>query len=449
MCNHSAPAKVETTVKVETAKPVDMESIRTDGQRLYAEIERISKAKGISHDDIKAKWSGDYDYVVNFLKNPENEYAKSRNFTGTIPMYAEILGVQAEYLYLIGEGNTETMFPEPAPAPVKKEIELEAERLILEIHRLMEIKGIKPEDFKVSEGGYAKWENYQGIIDSINSRAKYGYDKLNFASHLLYSAHSAARNLGVTVEYLDDIATGKQTPMYIKKADRKTAPAPMPVAEYGVNPLEYLHRLIAWRGKETGKDKNGNNKMEGGLYSPSGEYMFNPLYVTDTWNNLDDFRKSLNSFDFMPGYLNQVWTGIDDDGVFWKKLFADYDAKLKADAAPAFKAKTVEEKDKEMKTKVTKKGKAKGKKKGTRILPAGIVRYVHVYVPALQERFSGTEGNPLCCVRALSNLSRRNMYSKVEFLGASELAEIQEPLPGTNGRGICVMITKGALRVHD
>lgn len=109
------------------------------------------------------------------------------------------------------------MCNQSAPAPVKQESELEAERLITEIHRLMEIKGIKPEDFKVSEEGFPRWETYKGIIDSINNRTKIVANderKLNFKDFLSFSAASAARNLGVTVEYLDDIATGKQTPIY-------------------------------------------------------------------------------------------------------------------------------------------------------------------------------------------------------------------------------------------
>lgn len=354
MCNHSTPAKIETTVKAEMVVPTGrklVENPTKQCQITHNEIVRIIKAKGLKENEISADFGGRADnggyenfneFMGQLYIGRGLHYNIIRDYTISIPRIAGILGVQTEYLFLIGEGKTETMFPEPAPN--KTENEVAAERLITEIHRLMEIKGIKSEDFKWNAPGWEEWESYQGIINSINGRIEHcnKYEKtFDFAKSLVFSARSAARNLGVTVEYLDDIATGKQTPMYIKKADRK------------------------------------------------------PESV---------------------------------------------------DAAPVFKAKTVAEKDKEMKAK-TKKG--KGKKKRSRILPAGIVRYVHVYVPALQERFNGAEGNPLCCVRALSNLSRRNMYSKVEFLGAAELAELSEPLPGTNGRGICVMITKGALRVHD
>lgn len=84
----------------------------------------------------------------------------------------------------------------------------------------------------------------------------------------------------------------------------------------------------------------------------------------------------------------------------------------------------------------------------TRILPGGIKRYVHVFAPALKERFDGkAKDNPLCCVRVGSNPKRFKMYRGVEFLSGASLEELAEPLAGTNGRAICVMVTTGPIRV--
>lgn len=84
----------------------------------------------------------------------------------------------------------------------------------------------------------------------------------------------------------------------------------------------------------------------------------------------------------------------------------------------------------------------------TRILPGGIKRYVHVFAPALKERFEGkVKDNPLCCVRVGSNPKRFKMYRGVEFLSGASLEELAEPLAGTNGRAICVMVTTGPIRV--
>ncbi len=86
------------------------------------------------------------------------------------------------------------------------------------------------------------------------------------------------------------------------------------------------------------------------------------------------------------------------------------------------------------------------------ILPAGTLRAIHVYVPALQERqktpWKANEGQPVMAVRsALYNYEKMRLYRMVEILGPSMLVEMPEPLPGTNGRGVAILMTREAVRV--
>ncbi len=81
------------------------------------------------------------------------------------------------------------------------------------------------------------------------------------------------------------------------------------------------------------------------------------------------------------------------------------------------------------------------------VLPAGVKRYVHVLVSALHHRFQTGEKVQLVCVRSAKRPGAYKLYRKVECLGPASLEEIETPLPGTNGRGICVMVTDAPLRV--
>lgn len=94
----------------------------------------------------------------------------------------------------------------------------------------------------------------------------------------------------------------------------------------------------------------------------------------------------------------------------------------------------------------------------SQILPAGPRRAIHVYVPALMKRqtdgWKVNDGPAVMAVRsALYGFRKMRLYRKVEILRPSrgdsvaELVEMEQPLPGTNGRGVAILFTTCALRV--
>lgn len=90
------------------------------------------------------------------------------------------------------------------------------------------------------------------------------------------------------------------------------------------------------------------------------------------------------------------------------------------------------------------------KAKNFEVLPAGIERAIHVYVPALQSRFEkGNDKRPCMAVRSIGadgKWSRMRLYRRVSWNGPTRLVEhFDEPLPGTNGRGVCIVYTTAAL----
>ena len=84
------------------------------------------------------------------------------------------------------------------------------------------------------------------------------------------------------------------------------------------------------------------------------------------------------------------------------------------------------------------------------LLPAGILRAVHVLTPALQERLKDkTSTLPVIAVRSSNkDYSRMRLYRWVEILGPSFIGEIfDQPLPGTNGRAVAVLFSEYPLQV--
>ncbi len=83
------------------------------------------------------------------------------------------------------------------------------------------------------------------------------------------------------------------------------------------------------------------------------------------------------------------------------------------------------------------------------VLVGGKVRIVHVLAPVLGQRLaSGTHNAQIVAVRLASDPEKVTAYRHVEILGPSELVDTPDsPLPGTNGRGICYLVTSAPLRV--
>lgn len=83
------------------------------------------------------------------------------------------------------------------------------------------------------------------------------------------------------------------------------------------------------------------------------------------------------------------------------------------------------------------------------ILPGGVKRAIHVFTPSLQDRLKNGGDQPVMAVRSgLHNYEKMRLYRKVDILGPSEMVELfDNPLPGTNGRGVAILFTDHALRV--
>jgi hypothetical protein len=84
----------------------------------------------------------------------------------------------------------------------------------------------------------------------------------------------------------------------------------------------------------------------------------------------------------------------------------------------------------------------------TKVLPGGVRRVVHVIAKTLKENLDHGAKKPMVGVRDWNNLSRMYIYRRVDILGPSTVMEIDQPLPGTDGRGICPLITEAALMVY-
>jgi hypothetical protein len=90
-------------------------------------------------------------------------------------------------------------------------------------------------------------------------------------------------------------------------------------------------------------------------------------------------------------------------------------------------------------------------KVNTEILPAGIERAIHVFVPSLQSRFDDPKAKDKYCMAVRSKdedgkWSRMRLYRKINWNGPTRLVEhFDKPMPGTKGRGVCIVYTSAAL----
>jgi hypothetical protein len=80
-----------------------------------------------------------------------------------------------------------------------------------------------------------------------------------------------------------------------------------------------------------------------------------------------------------------------------------------------------------------------------RYLPGGTLRYVHVSADRLRARLERGEKLPLVAVRLAARPGLAAHYRRVEVVGPSAVAELEAALPGTNVRGIFVVLTESPL----
>ncbi len=95
--------------------------------------------------------------------------------------------------------------------------------------------------------------------------------------------------------------------------------------------------------------------------------------------------------------------------------------------------------------------KAKWKpKKGSRTLPGGTLRAIHVYVPALQAHLSGEPAKPMMAVRSKDQNGewrRMRIFREIKWDGPTTLHKT-DPMPGTAGRGVAIVFTAAPLRCY-
>jgi hypothetical protein len=85
----------------------------------------------------------------------------------------------------------------------------------------------------------------------------------------------------------------------------------------------------------------------------------------------------------------------------------------------------------------------------TRILKGGVPRIVHVVAKVLRQNMDTGSDKPMIGVRRSVNPEEVTLYRHVEMLGPSVLFHTpDDPLPDTDGRGICYIQTTAALRVY-
>lgn len=87
----------------------------------------------------------------------------------------------------------------------------------------------------------------------------------------------------------------------------------------------------------------------------------------------------------------------------------------------------------------------------SRVLRGGVRRIVHVLAKALKENNEDKSVvRPVIAIRTERNPSKVLMVFHAEFLGKTTLIHTpNDPVPGTEGRAVCVLRTKGRIRVWE
>lgn len=396
MCNSTENKSVAApvTAKVET-------TYRKQANRLIAFIEKKAKETGKEKDTF-------INSAINTLKSTTGDSLYYlRGWEGTIGRVAGIFGMTLETLYRIGEGA------------VSGDDYLE--KLI----------GVGPLNYKRDITRLLKFINEKAKLIGVSDNLAI----LDANQHFTKEPAVSVRNWHITLPSVAKVLKMDAETLYLigeGKEDGAKYLKPVVVKEnHGHRLARYIRQVVEERGLKATDFEYGYNgweSLKGGLENLDNHHEKEPIEYRNI--TVPAFAKVLG---VTPEYLYGIAKG--------KIPFP----------APVIKPVIKVEPVKVEEVKMGAKEKAKVKKAAkatTRILPGGVKRIIHVFAPALKERFEGNKDNKLCCVRNANNLTRRYMYKKVECLGPSQLVELDEPLPGTNGRGICVMVTTEAIRVH-
>ena len=77
------------------------------------------------------------------------------------------------------------------------------------------------------------------------------------------------------------------------------------------------------------------------------------------------------------------------------------------------------------------------------MFPAGAEKIINVDAPTLRSNLEKTQEEAMVRVRFSANPNHYRTFTRVEIIGPSTLApNFQDPIPGTDGRGICYVTTK-------
>lgn len=82
-------------------------------------------------------------------------------------------------------------------------------------------------------------------------------------------------------------------------------------------------------------------------------------------------------------------------------------------------------------------------------LEGGVQRVIHVVAKALKESLDGHPEMRVIGIREESDLTKVIMAKHVEILGNVSLIHTpDDPIPGTDGRGVCVLRTNAPILVY-
>jgi hypothetical protein len=89
-----------------------------------------------------------------------------------------------------------------------------------------------------------------------------------------------------------------------------------------------------------------------------------------------------------------------------------------------------------------------GKTGGKRVLPPGEKRIVHVHAKGLQKNLSDGTRDNMVIVRPFGDPRVVLFCREVKIRGSIWIGpSFEAPLPGTDGRGVCYVVTEGEIEV--
>ncbi len=80
------------------------------------------------------------------------------------------------------------------------------------------------------------------------------------------------------------------------------------------------------------------------------------------------------------------------------------------------------------------------------VFPKGKQKIINVDAPTIRDNIENGKREPMVRVRFSDNPTNYKVFKSVEILGPSRLApNFKDPIPGTNGRGICYVTTNARI----